>query len=293
MDRFPPYLLLTVSIFITLTYTVIRNLYSKKHVLNESSYYSFNFWTGLCSTAVLLILSSGQLQSSWYSVLLGIVFGVITLLAALFNMKSLSIGPMAYTTVIVTSAMMIPALSGRLFWNESVAWYQYVGMVVMLLSMICAVDAKGGGKASVRWLVLCLLTFACSGAIGVLQKVHQTSVHGDESAVFLVTAFLSSAVISGLLYLKKRPKKATAADKKFSGAVLVMMLISGVFIALANQINLYLSGAMDSAIFFPVVNGVGMLLAALTGIVFFREKFTVKQWVGMGLGTAAVLLLCI
>ena len=111
MDRFPPYLLLTVSIFITLTYSVIRNMYSKNHVLNEASYYSFNFGCCLCSTVVLLVLGIGQLGVSWYSVLLGIVFGVMTLLAALFNMKALSMGPLAYTTVITTSSMMIPARS--------------------------------------------------------------------------------------------------------------------------------------------------------------------------------------
>lgn len=292
MGQLNVYLLLGISMLITLTYVVIRNLYSKKYIVSDASYYSFNFWTSLCSAAVLAALSGGQLTGSVYSVLLGVAFGVLTLLAAVFNMKALSIGPMAYTIVITTASMMIPTLSGRIFWNESVSVWQYIGIAVMLVSVVCAINTGAGErKASAKWLILCLLTFVCSGGIGVMQKVHQSSGHGAESMTFLITAFVTSAVLSGIVFFVKRPRAAVTSPKP-SALLIFMTVISGVFIALANQINLYLSGAMDSAVFFPIVNGGGMLLAALAGIVFFGERFTRRQWLGMALGGAAVLLLC-
>ena len=298
MRLIPPYLLLTISMAATLAYTVMRNVFSKSFIRSDASYYSFNGWTSVCSAVTLILMNLSALTGSAYSLLLGVAFGVLTLLAALFNMMALNIGPMAYTTVIITASMMIPALSGRIFWNEPVSWYQYAGMVLMLCSAVCAVDPKSGDqKASVRWVVFCLLSFVCSGSIGVMQKIHQASAHSQENACFLVTAFAVSALASAViaLYKKRRQPKSAAEPPhgKKAAAVVLMTVLSGVFIAFGNQFNLYLSGVMDSAVFFPLVNGGGMLLAGIAGIVLFGERFTRRQWFGMGLGVGAVLLLCI
>jgi drug/metabolite transporter (DMT)-like permease len=50
---------------------------------------------------------------------------------------------------------------------------------------------------------------------------------------------------------------------------------------------------MDSAVFFPLVNGGHLVLTTLSAVVFFREKLTVKQWIGVGVGILSVLCLCI
>ena len=73
---------------------------------------------------------------------------------------------------------------------------------------------------------------------------------------------------------------------------LLLMLITGICVAANNKINLYLSGVMDSAVFFPTVNGGGLILATLTALVLFREKPTKKQWLGIAFGTVSVVLLC-
>ena len=78
----------------------------------------------------------------------------------------------------------------------------------------------------------------------------------------------------------------------FKSTTFIMAVVSGIFIALANQINLYLSGVMSSAIFFPVVNGGGLILTTIVAIAFFKEKLSKKQWVGLIIGVIAILLLC-
>lgn len=48
---------------------------------------------------------------------------------------------------------------------------------------------------------------------------------------------------------------------------------------------------MDSAIFFPLVNGGGLLLAVLKAILYFRERPTRLQYIGIAAGVISVLLL--
>ena len=88
----------------------------------------------------------------------------------------------------------------------------------------------------------------------------------------------------------------TGAKRRFrwgKGAVIAMLIVSGVAIALNNIINLYLAGVMDSAVFFPLVNGGGLVLGILAGLIVFREKLTAMQWIGIACGVAATLLLCL
>ena len=56
--------------------------------------------------------------------------------------------------------------------------------------------------------------------------------------------------------------------------------------------NLYLSGVMDSAVFFPIVNGGGFVLATIAAVLLFKEKLSTKQWIGVVLGIASVVFLC-
>lgn len=88
----------------------------------------------------------------------------------------------------------------------------------------------------------------------------------------------------------------TGAKRRFrwgKGAVIAMLIVSGVAIALNNIINLYLAGVMDSAVFFPLVNGGGLVLGIVAGLAVFREKLTVMQWIGIACGVAATLMLCL
>ena len=74
--------------------------------------------------------------------------------------------------------------------------------------------------------------------------------------------------------------------------MLGIMLVNGICVAINNKFNLYLSGVMDSAVFFPIVNGGGLVLTTLAAVLLFREKLSKKQWVGIVLGITSVVFLC-
>jgi drug/metabolite transporter (DMT)-like permease len=97
---------------------------------------------------------------------------------------------------------------------------------------------------------------------------------------------------------KKSPKAQTVATdvpakkKLLTTTPIIMMIVCGICIAVNNVLNLYLSGAMDSAVFFPIVNGGGLILTTLSALILFKEKLSVKRWIGIIFGIVAVILLC-
>lgn len=228
---------------------------------------------------------------SMYTLLMGIGFGIITALQTLLNMTALKIGPLSYTTVIISCSMIIPALSGFVLYNEAILPGQIIAIALMLMSIIFSVDKKSEeGATSIKWLLLCLGAFVFTGGIGVMQKLHQSSPYKDELGMFLVLAFAVNGLFS-LIFARGGDVKGLA---KIPGSVKLFWiygLISGIGGALNNEINLFLSGVMPAIIFYPVVNGLGILLNCGAGLIFWKEKLNKKQWLGLILGAAAILLL--
>jgi drug/metabolite transporter (DMT)-like permease len=115
-----------------------------------------------------------------------------------------------------------------------------------------------------------------------MQSLHQASEHRGELIPFLQLSFAFCAVFNLLGQLLVR--KQGAISFSLRSHTTVMAVGSGVAMGAVNLINLYLSGVMDKHIFFPIVNGGLIFLTAVAAVIFFRERLTRKQWLGLALG---------
>ena len=140
------YLLLAASVLLNvLACGILRSAYCRKHVKNSADLHLFNAVSSVVTMAGLALISAlgGSLcMPSLYTALFGVLFGLVTAGCAISHMKALEIGPLSYTNVIGSCAMVIPALSGLVLYNEPVSLWQYVGMGLVLLALILAVDRR-------------------------------------------------------------------------------------------------------------------------------------------------------
>ncbi len=299
----PTPVLLVITLFACLGGDVLRKWFMGKHGGAQWKVFACNAASSLVSCLVLLVWG-GVSKPSSFTLWLGLVFGAVTALQAIATMKALQLGPMPYTTVFICCSTLITALSGFFFFDEAIELPQYVGMGLMLISFFLAVDKKKNDKkTSFRWLAFCFIAFCCSGGVGIMQKTESTH-HKDELGTFLViafvVAFLFSAIVSFFFWRKERKLPSAQnepplfAGKKGAAALLIpgCMILMGICAGINNQLNLYLSGVLPAAVFFPIVNGVGLVLSSIAGVVIFRDKLSKKQWIGVVCGIASVILLC-
>lgn len=286
------YILLCISMLACLAGGVFRKIYTLYTSGDMASIFIFNAVSSLVGAVVLLLC--GISVPSAFTLGLGILFGIVTALQALALLWALKIGPMSYTAVIGSFSTLVTAVSGTLFFDEKITVLQIVGIAIMLCSFVLATDKdKDKKKSSLLWLLLCTVNFMSIGCIGIMQKVHQASAHRAELSEFLVIAFVVAGLLSGILAAVFCKRTAVQKQQKSSLTLLLFcMAVAGIGAALNNRFNLYLSGVIDSAIFFPVVNGGGLVLSTLAAVVFFKERLTKKQWIGILLGIVAVLMLC-
>ncbi len=290
---------LTVSMIAALIGGIIRKFYTERYGGVGSARHIYNATTSVMA-ALVLFLWGGISSISAFTLILGIVFGIVTAVQQITTLEAMENGPWAYTTVITSLSMLIPTLSGALIWHENISAWQIIGILFMVVCLILSVENSGDTekrKASFRWLLFCAIAFLCTGGIGVMQKWHQSSSYKEELNAFLVIAFAVSFLYSAMMALflkRKEPPQESTQNVSWLIRALpwAMMVVGGVCVALNNKLNLYLSGAMDSAVFFPLVNGGGLILTTLSAFLLFRERLTLKQWLGLASGTVAVLLLC-
>lgn len=307
----PAVVLFVITLAANLTASVIQTRYSRRTGGGLCALYLYTAASAAVSALTVFLLAKCRLEFSAFTVWLALLFGAVVCLQQLTLLLALSKGPLSYTMVIVAMSTLITALSGVLFWHEHLRAVQLVGIVLMVLCLVLSVKREpkksgesGGRCLSAVWLLLALLAMAFNGGVGILQKTHQSSAHKAELPAFLFVAFAFCAVFSVLCYLfltiRARGKRqeagaeeSTARSPHFSRNLIVLFLLSGVCVALCHCINLYLSGVVAAAVFFPIVNGGALMLTTLASLLLFHERLSLTQWLGLALGAVATLLLCL
>ena len=262
----------------------IFNSVCKKHLKTNDDIYKFNIFVyAVCILIFGILTLNGSL--SLYTVLLGVLFGVVTALSNLYKMLALSKGPMHITLLITTSSMIIPTLSG-VFFGEKFSLFKLLLVLILIYFIYLSIGKSKEGKINKSWGICCLLAFILMGSIGIIQKIHQTSSHKSEISGFLFVSFFISLIISGLRVKDKKNFK----DKK---NLIPLAMICGVCTFTMNFLNLKLSGLLPSQLFFPLVNGSAIVLSSVMSAVLFKERLSKRQTVGLIGGILSLIGICI
>lgn len=247
--------------------------------------------------AATLLVWGGFGKVSTFSVLLGIAFGALIFLNGFFSILAFASGPWSYTFLIISLSMLMPAFSGAFFWHEHISLQQYIGTALVVLCLIMSIEKKEDEKkASLKWFIFTMAAYLTAGSVGITQKIHQSSAYADELNGFLIISFVAGAVLSGISALIFTFKEGFSDHKvtlKELATSFGLFVIIGLANATMHKLNLYLVGVMDAAVFFPVANGVPIILTSLIAFTAFKEKLSKKQWVGLLIGSVAVVLLTV
>ena len=279
-----------VSLIITsITTMVLQNcLYNKscKTILKTAKHINlFNITVySVCALLFGILLLSEKL--SVFTVLLGLLFGVITALSNLFKMLSLSKGPMNITLLITTSSMIIPTMSG-IFFGEAFSLLKLCTVLILIAFIYLSVKEHDDKKINKKWVLFCMLAFLFQGAVGVLQKIHQSSVHKTEVSGFLFIAFICAIVFCFIRNINSNPKIRLDRKMAFIG------LICGSCTFGMNYINLILSGMLPSQLFFPLINGSAIVLSSIMSVIIFKERLSKRQTVGLVGGIISLIAICL
>lgn len=286
-----PYFLLGVSIILCVCKSASYNYYTKEEKPDTHGVFRFNFVSYLVAATLAMLLSiSGNL--SWQTVLCALGYAVIVLSLQTLLIVAMKMGSMSTTSLLNLYGMVIPALAGSLFWREPFGIAQNFGLLAMIASIFFlreqAQDTEKKGKGQ-GWIAIAC--FVLSGCAGLMEKIHQSTPAKAERSEFLAVAYCTMLLLSLLVCVitRKNGKEPVRNKKRFLVVGTLVGAITGVY----GSVNLFLAGALNSLIYYPVANGGALLLTVLISVAVFKEKPTRKKILGFILGLASVILLCL
>jgi drug/metabolite transporter (DMT)-like permease len=231
-------------------------------------------------------------QTQWFlpTLALGALFILIFNLMALTAQRA----GLSVTSVATKMSLAIPILFGLLFYKESVNSLKIIGIVLALVAVYLTSTRERAGKhrigASV--LILPLLVFLGSGIIDTAIKYLEDAYVGiDEVPLFSSTVFGAAAVL-GIVFLLIGKLRGNVRFRARN-------IIGGIALGVPNYFSIYFLvqalriPSMESSTVFTLNNVAIVLCSTLVGISLFKEKLSVKNWIGILLAIISILMVAI
>ena len=214
-----------------------------------------------------------------------------------FAFLAFKIGPYGLTRLISSFSLLFSIFYGIFFLHEPTTAMTYIGIAMVLVAMILInlesiKEANGKGEengVSLKWLIFLLISVFSNGFIAILTKMQQIRFDNACSNEFQLISIGGSFVILFVLGLIIDRDKLRGVAKNG----LLYGLCAGLCNGGKNFVALIIYLCLPLSVVSPTKTAAGMISAFLVAALFYKEKYTVLQKIGVLLGIGAVILFAI
>ena len=227
------------------------------------------------------------ISQEWFkgSILLGFIFISTFYVTTITSQRN----GLSVASVASKMSVIIPIILGVFLYDETLGSVKILGIIIALIAVYFTSKKETGEIQQASNLVFPILVFIGAGTIDsslkYLQTFHVPSNQiGLFSSVTFFCAFSVGILILVLLSLKGKIK--------FAGR----NILGGIALGLPNFFSLYYlvkmleAKAFESATLFTIHNIAIVLVSTFVGILFFKERISMRNALGIGLALFALFL---
>lgn len=223
---------------------------------------------------------------SWIFLILS---GLATGLSWICYFKALSVGEVSKVAAVDKSSVILSVLfSIALFPDERTLWWvKLICLIPIAVGTFLMTDIKKGEKGkSFTWLIFALLSAVFAAATSILAKVGIKNVNSNAATairtlVVLIMAWLIVIFRKELKYVKEVSKKD-----------LLFLVLSGIATGVSWLCYYYAVQQGQISIVVPI-DKTSILITVLFSVTVFKEKLSVKEWLGLALLTLGAVLMAV
>ena len=225
----------------------------------------------------------------WFSgaLFLGALFVSIFFVMAMTAQKN----GVSVTSIAGKMSVVVPVFFGILLYNESVTFLKIVGIIMALIAVYLS-SVKEDKSEKKGTLLLPVLLFIGSGTIDTLLKYIQENYVSDEDvSIFSGSLFGIAGAFAFLILVIKTLKKRESFGYK--------NIIAGIILGVPNYYSIiFLIKALqnknfESSTLFTINNVAIVVVSTLVGLFFFKEKFSIKNKIGVAMAILGIILVTI
>ena len=282
---------------------VLTKVYQTKYGNGAKSLLTFSIWYGVGGFLFAFFVNGCKIDFALITLLLSFVVAATIGFDNVAGVVAFKYCKMSlYTTFIMAGGMVIPSVVGVVFLQETMSIWRILGLVAVMIALIVPVLEKTGEKTNKMGLLLCVAVFVSNGLNNVASKLHQINENALSTQDFLIWVniwYFTIALIFVFAYwaiVSKKQKKETVIHEKpiekWKKILLpiLLVLITAIVSATGQFFNLFAAKTVDASLLYPLITGGSMVLTAICGRIFFKEKITKYNAISLCIAVVSTVL---
>ena len=226
-------------------------------------------------------------------ILYGIISGVFYSCASYLTFVALGCGSYMLSNLFLSYTLIFSIVYGLVFLKEEITLFTYLGIALMLVSIFLVKNNKKAAdgklqnvKVSVKWVVCITLSVIGSGMFGVMKKLQQVEFDKAYDNEFMIVTYVFTFVTLMVIGIIKDSKQILYIFRHGGPYAAAAGASNG----LVNLLSLEITKLIPLSVSAPMLSGIKIIVTFLISLIIFKEKMSVKQIIGVVLGTASLIL---
>lgn len=256
-------------------------------------YSCFRAIIGILVGTISLIMTGSKLQLDLYTVLTATMFGVMLGFCMPVTFYAMQVTTVAVSSVFKAASVIIPCIFGALFFNEVISFINVIGFALFLFAVYLIVSKSQEKKASfgAKSLFACIGVILTNGFGSIAIQLFGKCVPDGDEAVFMFIGYVVQAVVLFIIHFSYSAKSNAQKVGPISRNMLIYGIIGMVAMFVMQQIQTGLSSSIPASLLFPVTMGSSVIVSVIVGWLWFKEKMTAKNIIGIVLGIVSLVMI--
>lgn len=265
--------------------------YNKKHSNGGFTFIALVSFASMLFFLFKYIITDAEKADFTIAVLpYSIVAGLFYASASVLTFYALRYGPLAITSLILSYGIVLVAGYGILFLGETATPITYIAFAAILCSLFLIRPKEEAGEkkaVTAKWLICVTLSVIFASGYSIVLRMQQEVFSNTVTNECMVIALGISAVgtlIAGLITSGKDALRILKTGAPYA-------LIAGCANGLNNTLHLFLNTMMAVSISAPTSSILKTAVSFAYSYVVLKERFLLRQIIGIIIGAAAVVLM--
>ena len=289
-----PYMFLASSVICVALASILGAAFNKKNTDKRSPTTLYNLVYCIAAFIGWAVLYATDPSFDIAVLPYSLGFGLCYALCNIGLINALRTGPVSLTSLLLQLSLIGTTIWGFFFWETKFSILTGIGLALVVIALWLCLYTKSNknqrNKISLKWLIFAAMSFAGNAGCAIIQRTQQQQFENKHGNMLMLFALAFSTVFCLIHYL--------VCDKSDTKKILKSSSVFPIVSGLANFVSnlciiLLASTTLSPGIIYPVLAVGSLSLTSLFSLVIFKEKLHPMQWIGMAVGTVAVVLLSI
>ena len=232
---------------------------------------SVNYFAAMIIAFCVAAGQSSQIRFGGTLLLLGLITGALYCLTLILLRYNIGRNGAILSTTFMQLGVLVPIVLSFAVWREIPSAVQMVGIGLSVFAIILI--GSNDKKASKSFVAVLLMLLFSAGFADSMPKFFSTCEIPENSAGFMLITFAAAFAICLIT--------AVFQKESLSVKILTYGMVLGITNFCASWFLLLAVARLPAYLVYPMYSVISIVITAIISMIFFKEKLTKRQWLGM------------